>query len=264
MPSLTVDVLLCVILLGGAYILFGRQGASTAASTSAGKKKKRSKASKGAKSQAPQSDNSGKGTNGVDHIKSSKAQAKASNDRSSATASAQATRQVPAQVNHVRQSEEAEEEDFPPLFSSTSLKSVKAPLKQIPLAERLAKPRPKTAVDDMVEKDDEWQGHKIYSRTMRIVKPQETEPLLLDEKDDEDWEKPAREQAEDSAWQSVPVASKSALIFCRSFIALMLSVVDELLSTNATMYYRIIYDTHSHYLQPATTANSGTVDTWAN
>lgn len=244
MPSLTVDVLLCVILLGGAYILFGRQGTSTTSSTSAGKKKKRSKASKSAKAQVPPSDNAARAANGADNGKFSKAAAKASSDRCSASASTQATRQAPAEKNHVRQPEE--EEEFPPLSSSTSSKPVKGLPKQMPIAERLAKPRPKTAVDDMVEKDAELQGQKVYSRTMRIVKPQETKPMLLDEQGDDDWEQaPKREQTDNYAWQSVPIASKST-----SFVSIDRSpfiCVDNMLSTNATMCYRILHDTHSQF-----------------
>jgi len=221
MPSLTVDLLLCVILLGGAYILLGRQGTSSTTSTSTSKKKKRSKASKkqvkdetpvagGAVSQVVD-----KTVNpiGNAHVRPSNSHP---HDKAGATGKTKAASNVRLQNGHASQ---LDQEEFPPLSRAAPSKepipvasSTKATNSKQPLAERLAKTRPKTAVDDMVEKDDILQGEKVYSRTMRIVKPSETKPLLLDE-DDDGWEQPRQQQTEDSAWQSVPIASKSSFVY---------------------------------------------------
>lgn len=238
MPSLAVDVLLGVILVGGVYILFGRSAQTSAKSSS--KKKKRSKASKSkAASTAvdgPQQDvkNVGK-TNPKPSLSSSKpgGQAPAKQSSKDGTSIGQGKGQrardahdgksVPAE-NATLESSESDDEEFPSLSSSYAARASQgtssnannpAKSQPKPLAERRAKTLPKTVVDDMVEKDDALQKEQKFSRTMRIVKPQADKPLLLDDEGDS-WSDGHREARQESAWQSVPVSSKSR---CRATVA---------------------------------------------
>lgn len=241
MPSFAVDVLLGVILIGGVYILFGRSAQTSAKSSS--KKKKRSKASK-SKAASTAADGSQQDVKNVakaspkPSFPSSKpeglapAKQTSKDGRSSTTGQGigQRTRDandgklVPAE-NGTSGPSDSDDVEFPSLSSSYAARASqgtssngKNPAKSQPkpLAERRAKTLPKTAVDDMVEKDDALQGEQKFSRTMRIVKPQADKPLLLDDEGDS-WSDGHREARQDSAWQSVPVSSRSR---CRTTVTL--------------------------------------------
>lgn len=217
MPSLVVDGLLCLLLLCGAYILFGRQSASAESQKKTTKKKKRSKASKTAKAQdettdaaaqVPKASAEGSSARPVSRAVDGTTRQNGHEQQPATTQSRKGERST--QSNSALVKNDGQEEDFPPLSSSRDAVHANT-AKQIPLAERLAKTHPKTAVDDMVEKDDALQGKKVYSRTMRIVKPQESKPLLLDNStnDDDEWENTGQESLKESAWQSVPLSTKS-------------------------------------------------------
>ncbi|KAK9895243.1 hypothetical protein P389DRAFT_90365 [Cystobasidium minutum MCA 4210] len=226
MPSLVVDTLLCVLLVAGAYILFGREPVSK----STNKKKKRSKASKkAARSQIESTDDVEKpsavatakiaGPPAAGKQSSNQTQNKQNLKRPKGV-DAQKTSQPSniAKASPTYQDSE-DDDDFPELTSSYAAKVSKGVDSKDnvrkPLAERRAKALPETAVDDMVEKDDALQGQKIYSRTMRIVKPEADKPLLLDEQDEHDdgsEQEDSEARRQESAWQSVPLSSKSKSI----------------------------------------------------
>lgn len=265
--------------------MFGRQGASST-STSASKKKKRSKTSKKqTKAEIPLSNLESQAANRILHAKSGTAAPEHTNGRTSNSQSddkARAASKTKSASNTGAQNgrtSQVDQEDFPPLSVAASSKapitnaSSTRATKQVPLAERLAKTRPQTAVDDMVEKDDILQGEKVYSRTMRIVKPSETKPLLLDE-DDDAWEQPRQEQTGDSTWQSVPIASKSAFtysignalpyadtatihLFCNNATSVLFHT-HTLLHCYRGIYHTIIF----HTFQSVVAASSFTVRAW--
>jgi hypothetical protein len=215
MTSFTVELLLGVILLGGAYILFGRTS-SVSTAKAGNKKKKRSKASK--KGQQLEKSNV---SNEVDTSTTNATPAPPS------VATKRANRQQPPEAAATTQNKKKhgvtetkdtrsatdDVEDFPSLQASYTRKTSterNGSTPQKPLAERLAKRQPKTAVDDMVEKDDPIQGQKSFNRTMRIVKPEEQKPLLVDEDEEKDeWSNAGKSSAQDSAWQDVPIGTKS-------------------------------------------------------
>ena len=207
MVSLLFDIVFCVVLVTGAYFLFGspnRPGSSVYA-----KKKKKSKAkSKTATTPAVSVTQPGvaKEISKADVVAETPASPLKSrsngNTATGFTQSSKPTRTSP------------DEEDYPPLSASAKPQQSKKPL-----AERLAKPLPRTGPEDMV--DPEFQAPKAFSRTMRIVKPDRGLQTIIDhaanggDEDDGPMEEETlgidgRLHEEDEEWEKVPVTSQKS------------------------------------------------------
>jgi len=212
MVALLTDVLLCVVLLGAGYFVFGAyQNSNGSTSSGSGKNKKKKqkakskksgsggsgsvaedvtavveKAKQGIQSAVPKALSSEKLTKGGSPTSAGDFKAGAVEPlRPSTQQAVKPKKETNAQTQSKKgASSRISKEEFPPLSASTDAKSngnsgpssSSAPR---PLAERLAKPARKTAVDDMLDRDIE--PEKTFSRTMRIVKPGSSTPTLLDE-----------------------------------------------------------------------------------
>lgn len=215
MPSLAVDVLLCVILVGSAYILFARS--PTTSTTASKKKKKRTKPSKKVQQTNPSSSEAPQAVSISNEIaRPAPVKPDTSNDLGRSTPAAKSKAASRDQAPLDGSNRVSQQEDFPPLLSASrgnAAAQAKANDRK-PLAERVKRTQPKTAADDMVEGDDPLQGQKTYSRTMRIIKPTNDQPLLLDEsletEDDntQDWEPSSARPSREPAWESVPERSE--------------------------------------------------------
>lgn len=217
MPSIAVDVLLCLVLVGGAYILFGRPALQQGGKPG-GKKKKRSRGKKG-QGQAVDAVSQGGSETKPAGVETAAKQATQSNGYPAPSKAKQRTTtngqahiydankviDTSANNNVVTQVANDKAGLLEPVSSYASrAASHGAPPK--PLAERRAKVQAKTVVDDMVEKDDALQGQKVFAQTMRIVKPQPAKPLLLDDGEDDEVDDEQAARTRESAWQSVPVS----------------------------------------------------------
>lgn len=227
MVSLLADVVICAVLLGTGYYLFF-SSSSSATTSSGGKKRKKAKGKKAAGGNA-----GGK----ITLQDASPALAKgiaavAANMKEDAAGAGEAKREVPTSArataaakgkaslvgSSASSSSNGDTSDFPPLGGPAPASASSHPR---PLAERKAQnTRRKTAVDDMIDPDDEELRAKTFKRTMRIVKPGQAAPTILDGADDQDSETgagsgdalfgredgAAAERAErESAWQTVAV-----------------------------------------------------------
>ena len=230
------DVVICAVLLGTGYYLFFSSASSSSTAASGGKKRKKAKGKKAA----------GVGTAGGEirlqdaspslakgvaalaaDIKGDAAGGKAkrqastltstSTSTSARTAAGSAKGKASLTVGSASSSSNGDASDFPPLGAPAPPSASSHPR---PLAERKAQnTRRKTAVDDMIDPDDEELRAKTFKRTMRIVKPGQATPTILDGGDDGDSESgagrgdalfgredDAAERAErESAWQTVAV-----------------------------------------------------------
>lgn len=240
MVSLLADVVICAVLLGTGYYLFFSSAASSSTAASGAKKRKKAKGKKaaGASSAGGEirlqdaSPSLAKGVAAIAaDIKEDAAGGKAKRQAPTSTLTSTSARTAAAQPkgkasftvgSSASSSSNGDASDFPPLGAPAASSASSHPR---PLAERKAQnTRRKTAVDDMIDPDDEELRAKTFKRTMRIVKPGQTTPTILDGGDDGDSESgagrgdalfgredDATERAErESAWQTVAVPKKPA------------------------------------------------------
>jgi hypothetical protein len=220
MVSLLADIAICAAILAGAYFwLGGRNSVGSGSGSSSSKKKKnksKSKAKAAANDVAPvvpeKSQQPPKEASREEEKPAAVQPAQPEQPYSKNGANQKPKHQQPTKNRHTQGQAWRASEEFPPL-SATVAKAQSQPQK--PLAERLAKPVPKTAVDDML--DREVEPERTFSRTMRIVKPAPSPPLLIDDPNEEEEKDSADLFAErdsraekEPAWESVPITSQKS------------------------------------------------------
>lgn len=220
MVSLMADIAICAAILAGAYLWLG--GRSSPGATSSSKKKKNKAKSK---AKAAVHDVTPAEVSEKQQPQKHAPKQVASLEKENSAVTEPATQEKPQVQNGATQKPKPQQptknrhtqgqawranEEFPPLSAS-----VKPSQPHKPLAERHAKPVPKTAVDDMLDRDVE--PERTFSRTMRIVKPAQSPPRLVDEPSEDDEKESSDPFAErdsgpekEAAWESVPITSQKS------------------------------------------------------
>ena len=196
MVSLLVDLLVCAVLVGGAYLLFG----SPSRPDNSNKKKKKKGKAKAKGTETPAIPVVGKGA------VEDKPEWQRKNDTESKFKDSRIKNQPIVQQRKTDISRQhVDDEEFPPLSVSSAKPNVrKLPY---PVATRLAEPRPETGVEDVI--DPEVEPSRASTGTVRIVKAKSGTPLIVDETPEEIAEngRAASVNDEDDLWESVPVTN---------------------------------------------------------